>query len=83
MSLIFKKVNQMLVGYYNYYGITDNGRSLSNLLNRVDRTLFYWLNRRSNKKSYTWGQYNQMKEYYSLAEPKVHVNIYDGYSPMY
>ncbi len=83
LSLIFKKVNQMLVGYYNYYGVTDNGRSLYNLLNRVDKTLFYWLNRRSNKKSYTWGQYNQMKEYYSLAEPKVHVNIYDGYSPMY
>lgn len=78
LSLIFKKVNQMLVGYYNYYGITDNGRSLSNLLNRVDRTLFYWLNRRSNKKSYTWVQYNQMKEYYPLAEPKIHVNIYDG-----
>lgn len=56
LRAIFKKVNQMLVGYYHYYGITDNGRRLNELKHRVERSLFYWLNRRSQKRSYTWEQ---------------------------
>lgn len=83
LKYIFAKVNQMLKGYYCYYGITDNGRNLYKFLNRVDEMLFYWLNRRSNKKSYTWEQYRQMKEYYPLAVPKIYVNIYEGFKPMY
>jgi hypothetical protein len=78
LEYIFAKVNQMLVGYYHYYGITDNGRCLNNFLHRVDRMLFYWLNRRSNKKSYTWEQYGKMKEYYPLKTPKIYVNVYQG-----
>ena len=76
LEIIFKKVNRMLVGYYKYYGVTDNGRSLYNFLNQVEKMLFYWLNHRSNKKSYTWEQYNQMKTYYPLATPKIRVNVY-------
>uniref|UniRef100_UPI00405718C5 group II intron maturase-specific domain-containing protein n=1 Tax=Agathobacter sp. TaxID=2021311 RepID=UPI00405718C5 len=51
---IIKKLNQILVGYYHYYGITDNIQSLNNFRFRVIRSLFQWLNRRSQKKSYTW-----------------------------
>lgn len=76
LEYIFGKVNQMLNGYYNYYGVTDNGKSLINFRDKVDKMLFFWLNRRSNKKSYTWEQYRQMKEYYPLALPKIRVNIY-------
>lgn len=73
----------MLKGYYQYYGITDNGRNLDKFRHKVDRMLFYWLNRRSNKKSYTWEQYRQMKEYYPLATPKIYLNVYEGFVPMY
>lgn len=83
LGYIFAKVNQMLKGYYQYYGITDNGRNLYRFQYKVDRMLFYWLNRRSNKKSYTWEQYGQLKEYYPLATPKIHVNVYKGFVPMY
>ena len=55
---IFKRMNQILVGYYHYYGITDNGRSLYNMLYRAEKLLFYWLNRRSEKKSYTWDAFH-------------------------
>ena len=83
LGYIFAKVNQMLKGYYQYYGITDNGRNLNRFQHKVDRMLFYWLNRRSNKRSYTWEQYRQMKECYPLATPTIHVNVYDGFVPMY
>ena len=83
LKQIFEKVNQILVGHYHYYGVTDNGRSLYRFLNKVDRILFYWLNRRSNKKSYTWEQYRMMKQYYPLAEPKIYVDVYEDWRKMY
>lgn len=73
---IFEKVNQILVGYYHYYGVTDNGRNLYSLQYKVRRILFYWLNRRSEKKSYTWDGFNDVLNYFTLAEPKIYVNIY-------
>lgn len=36
---IIKKLNQVLVGYYHYYGITDNSRSLSSFRLRVMQSL--------------------------------------------
>lgn len=83
LGVIFAKVNQMLIGYYNYYGVTDNFDSLNRFFREVNKMLFYWLNRRSNKKSYTWEQYNQMLLYYPLATPKIRVNIYQGWETMY
>ena len=32
---IIKKMNQILAGYYHYYGITDNFRAIENILFRV------------------------------------------------
>ena len=73
---IFKKMNQTLIGYYHYYGITDNGRSLSRFRFAVLRMLFYWLNRRSQKRSYTWSGFLEMLKVYPLAEPKIYISIY-------
>lgn len=76
LSQIMKKLNQILVGYYHYYGITDNFKGINNFCYRVRRSLFYWLNHRSQKKSYTWETFNAMLKGYPLARPKIYVNIY-------
>ena len=73
---IISKLNQVLVGYYHYYGITDNILSLRLFKLEITRRLFYWLNRRSQRKSYTWEQFNQMLKTYPLATPKIYVNVY-------
>lgn len=39
---IIKKLNQMLVGYYHYYGITENSRRLSDSRYEVIKSLFFW-----------------------------------------
>ena len=74
---IIRKLNQILVGYYHYYGVTDNSRSLDLMHHHVRRMLFYWLNRRSNRKSYSWEGFNDMMKNFPLAKPKIYVNIYD------
>ena len=54
ISVQVKKLNEILVGYYHYYGLTDNSRSIGLFYREVEKTLYKWLNRRSQKKSYTW-----------------------------
>jgi len=76
LKLIVKKLNEILVGYYHYYGITDNFDAINEFRYRVERSLFYWLNRRSQKKSYTWEQFAEMCKIYPLARPKIYVSIY-------
>lgn len=53
-AAIIKKVNQILTGYFHYYGIIDNNAMNKKFRYNVIKSLFYWLNRRSQKKSYTW-----------------------------
>lgn len=76
LNLIIKKLNQILVGYYHYYGITDNYESIERFRNRVENILFYWLNRRSQRISYTRPQFKDMLKAYPLASPKIYVSIY-------
>ena len=75
---IVAKLNEKLTGYYHYYGITDNYRSMQNFRCTVIRSLFFWLNRRSQKQSYTWDQFSDFLREYPVAYPKIFVNIYAG-----
>lgn len=77
LAQIVKKLNQTLTGYYHYYGITDNYKGIDDFCYRVRRSLYYWLNRRSQKKSYTWEGFNAMLKDYPLARPKIYVSIYE------
>lgn len=76
IKLIVKKLNEVLVGYYHYYGITDNSKSLNSFYNVVRYRLFYWLNRRSQRRSYTKEGYTEMLKQFPLARPKIYVSIY-------
>ncbi len=76
VPVIIFKLNQILTGYYHYYGITDNSKSLNNFYYTVRKRLFYWLNRRSQKKSYSWEGFNEMMKAYPLKRPRIYVSIY-------
>jgi hypothetical protein len=77
VKAIVKKINQILVGYYHYYGITDNSKAISAFRYRVLKSLYHWLNRRSQKKSYTWEGYLEMiTKAYPIELPRIYVSIY-------
>ena len=76
LKVIMKKLNQILTGYYHYYGITDNIESLNSFRFRMIQSLYKWLNRRSQRKSYTWEQFNMMLKAYPLATPRIYVSVY-------
>lgn len=53
VKLLIKSLNLKLIGHYRYYGISFNGKMITNFLHRVQQSLFKTLNRRSDKKSYS------------------------------
>ena len=71
--------NQILTGYYHYYGITDNTESITAFRYNIMRSLLYCLNRRSQKKSYNWIKFlNMLDNSYPLVKPRIYVSIYEG-----
>lgn len=73
---MFAALNLKLRGHYQYYGITDNSPSIHTYYFRTIHTLFKWLNRRGQKRSYTWEGFNDLLKVFPLALPSVRVSIY-------
>ena len=74
---IMEALGRKLQGYYRYYGITDNREMVSNFLDEVKRYLFKNLNRRSQRRSYTWDKFVLFFKKYPLPRPKTYVNIFE------
>ena len=70
------ELNQKLRGHYQYYGVTDNFDSINKFWFETQRMLFKWLNRRSQRRSYTWDGFNEMIKFFPLARPRIYCNIY-------
>lgn len=77
LELIFKTINAKLRGHYQYYGVTDNTQEVKNYLAQVKWLLFKWLNRRSQKRSYTLDTfYNGLLRTFPLIEPSIKVRLF-------
>lgn len=74
---IMSRLNRSLIGYYNYYCITDNTRTVNNYVYCIVKLLYKWMNRRSQRKSFSWEKYTLFLKRYPLPIPKVRVNIYE------
>ena len=74
---LIKKVNQKLRGHYQYYGVTDNIRSMKSYLQSVKWLLYKWLNRRSQRKSYKKKNFfNGLLKTFPLIEPKIRISLF-------
>jgi len=56
-GFILHQAKRRLQGYLNYFAITDNRRLCQSFRFQFERLLFKWLNRRSQRDSYTWEQF--------------------------
>ena len=72
---LWKEVAIKLMGYYRYYGVTDNSRMIKKYKYAVEEALFKWLNRRSQIKSYTWEKFKKYLEVKPLPMPKIYVKM--------
>lgn len=72
---IWYRAGQMLSGHYRYYGVTENSRQINNFYDKVQRLLFKWLNRRSQKKSMNWEKFKEYLKAYPLPKPRIYRNL--------
>ena len=66
-----EKLHQKLVGYYGYYKIRGNSRSVSTFKYKVQRLWHYWLNRRNRNNGMSWKKFNMLLQQYPLPEPSI------------
>ena len=77
LKWIFKMINAKLRGHYQYYGVTDNTREIKTFLCITKKLLFKWLNRRSQRRSYTWETFNNgLLGTFPLLEPSIKVSLF-------
>lgn len=71
-KILFAKLNRKLRGYYQYYGIRGNSRSLGNFAYYVTLLLFKWINRHSQRKSYNWMGFRELVKHFGIAKPRIY-----------
>ncbi|AZO94911.1 group II intron reverse transcriptase/maturase [Halocella sp. SP3-1] len=73
---LMRKLNRKLTGTYNYYAVSDNSKSIDSLYDEVQKLVYKWLNRRSQKKSFDWEKFEIFLEKYPIVKPRIKVNLY-------
>jgi group II intron reverse transcriptase/maturase len=53
------KVRQMMVGWINYFALSDCQRRVHSFILRIKRLLFWWFNRRGGRKRRNWQKLTQ------------------------
>lgn len=71
LSDLMKELKAKLRGYYNYYGVIGNHASLKQFYEGAKRILLKWLNRRSQKRSYTKEGFYEMLQRYGMVSPRI------------
>ncbi|MBN1548790.1 MAG: group II intron reverse transcriptase/maturase [Syntrophaceae bacterium] len=73
---IWGMLSWILIGHYRYYGVSDNFRQINHFYDEVKRVAFKWLNRRSQRKSFSWESFQKYLKAHPMPKPKIHVNLY-------
>lgn len=60
-----------LQGYWNYYAVRGNSSMTARYSREVIFLLFKWLNRRSQRRSFTWSQFLQRLPSWKLPPPRI------------
>ena len=71
-----KALNRKLKGHYNYYGVTDNSKSMHAFYRQTVMQLYKTLKRRTQKHKLNWEKFYKLIEYMPIAKPQIKVNIY-------
>ena len=72
---IWRRIASKMRGHFNYYGVTDNSRSLRLFRHEVVKLLYKWLNRRSQRRSFTWESFKRYQSRFPLPLPRIQVQL--------
>lgn len=64
-------LQRKMQGHYGYYGITGNFPALIQYRKAVERAWRNWLDRRSQKRRFSWERFRQLTERFPLPRPRI------------
>lgn len=73
---LWKTLKAKLAGHFRYFGVSGNYRAVRVYYSRVLGITLKWLNRRSQKRSFSWKTYGAYLKRYPLPTPKIHHDFY-------
>jgi len=72
---MLRSAKRRVQGHLNYYAITDNTDKCVSFHYHATRILFKWLNRKSQRRSYTWYGFNQALAWIKWPKPYVRKDL--------
>jgi group II intron reverse transcriptase/maturase len=67
----WQELERKVRGHYQFYGITNNSKSINQYHIQVERSWRKWLDRRNREKHMTWEKFRRMQERYPVPEPRI------------
>ena len=68
---LWRQLSAKIRGHYEYYGVSDNGRSIGIYFYKVRILVYTWLNRRSQKSSMNWEGFQKYLDKFPLPQPRI------------
>ena len=72
---MIRQARTRVIGHLSYYAITDNLERCNYYNYRAKHILFKWLNRKSQRKAYTWEGFNQALAWAKWPKPRVRKDL--------
>lgn len=71
LKQIMKIASAKARGHIQYYGVTHNIADVSTFIDKVEQILFKWMNRRSQRKSFTWEKFRELLNRINFPKAKI------------
>lgn len=68
---LMQTLKSKLRGTWNYYGLIGNAERMGQFHQETRRTVFKWLNRRSQRRSLTWSAFNRLLTRFQVPPPRI------------
>jgi RNA-directed DNA polymerase len=68
---LMKTLGAKLRGNWNYYGLIGNAERMNSFYHETCRTVFKWLNRRSQRRSLTWAAFRRILDRFQIPRPRI------------
>ena len=72
----WKILEAKLKGHYQYYGVSGNMPMLRQYYQLAVRLARKWLNRRSQRRKFSWARFKEYLKHYPLPTPRIVHNLY-------
>jgi group II intron reverse transcriptase/maturase len=72
---MLERARTRVIGHLNYYAVTDNSDKCSSYVYHATQILFKWINRKSQRPSYTWEGFQQVLKLYEWPRPIIRKDL--------